>query len=414
MIRRDSLAPSYAIEVNGYPIESGLSKLIISLEYESAEGIADVAKIKFANPDFILSNTAIVQPGNEVSIWLGYEPELVHVGRIKIAKKMVNWPRGDDMPTIEISGYTRDHDMMDNEPSKAKTIKPSGESKAAKKSAKKMNAKAKASEGRRFAHRRYSDAITAKALEYSFIPDVDPTPDDLHDFMQKAGLTDYQFIQGIANYTGFVFWVDGDEHGRWTLHFKDPRNLSTQEKVLEFVYNNVNASLLEFDGIAKFSGVQSKIVVEHKDPYTGFVRKVEFEQNPTTVDPVFSGTEPPDREYLKSEHLQTKGAAPSPSSILVAIDDLQVKTVADKVFRNDKELEHWARQWFRRNAQRFMFGEGLVIGEPRLMANQTHLISGLDAEFDGAWYMTRVRHLLTPDNGYTSEFSARRVIQGML
>lgn len=407
-----TLAPSYAIEVNGYPIDSGLSKLVIHLEYESADGIADMAKIRFANPDFILSDKTIVQPGNEIAIWLGYEPDLRFIGRVKVAKKKPHWPRADEMPTIEIVGYTRDHDMMDNEPSKAKKVAPSSNSKAAKKSAKIQNQKAKASEGRRFKNQRFSDAIISKARDYSMVPDVDKTPDDPHDFIQKAGMTDYQFVQGISNYTGFVFWVDGDQFGRWTLHFKDPSKLVTQDRVIRFTYNDANATLLEFDGEERLSGIQSKIVVEHKDPITGFVRKVEFEQNHATVDPIYSGTEPADRDYIRS--VKASGGIEHPASVLVAIGDFQVQTVATKNFRNDRELEMWARQWFRRNASRFMFGEGEIVGEPSLMANQTHVLEGLGGGFDGSWFFTRVCHRLSPSEGYLCDFSARRKIDGEL
>lgn len=397
-----AVAPAFVIEVNGIEIDLGVQQFVTSLEFESADGYADAAKIVLMNPDFVLTEKRIFQPGNEMSIWLGYSHDLIHVGRVKIAKYKPNWPEGDDMPMIEVIGYSKDHDMMDNEPSKTKPIPPSGNSKAAKLSAKKKNEKRKASEGRHFKNATFADAVKTKAADYGFLSDVDPTPDSPHDFFQKAGLTDYQFVQGMANYTGFVFWVDGDAKGQWTLHFRDPeKDLVTQEKSFEFKYNDEFASILSFDGEMKFAGVQSKITVETKNPLTGKVMQAEFEQNPATEDPLFVG------DLLKNV---APGTTVDPREVLLVIGDLQVTAVTNKAFRTEKDLIFWAKQWFRRNAEQFVMGEGKIIGDPRVMSRQTHKLSGLGSQFSGNWYFTRVAHQLSADNGYVCDFTARRVL----
>lgn len=396
------VAPAFVIEVNGIELDLGVQQFVTSVEFESADGYADAVKINLMNPDFVLTDKRIFQPGNEISLWFGYGTDLAHVGRVKIAKYKPNWPEGDDMPMIEVVGYSKDHDMMDNEPSKTKPIPPSSNSKAAKKSAKKKNEKRKASEGRHFKNSRFSDAVEAKAVDYGFLTDIDPTPDIPHDFIQKAGLTDYQFVQGMANYTGFVFWVDGDENGKWTLHFRDPeKGLVTQEKTFEFKYNDEFATLLAFDGEMKFAGVQSKITVETKNPYTGKLMQAEFEQNPATEDPLFVG------DLLKNV---APGTTRDAREVLLVIGDMQVTAVTNKAFRTEAELIFWAKQWFRRNAEQFVMGEGKIIGDPRVMSRQVHKLSNLGTQFSGNWYFTRVSHQLSADNGYVCEFTAHKVL----
>lgn len=397
-----TLAPAYVIEVNGVELDLGVTQFVTLVEYESVDGYADAAKVVLMNPDFVLQDKKIFQPGNEMSIWAGYGTDLKHIGRVKIAKYRPNWPEGDEMPMIEVIGYSKDHDMMDNEPAKVKPVKPSSNSKAAKKSAKKKNEKAKASEGRRFKNQTFADAVEAKAADYGFLTDIDPTPDVPNDFVQRAGITDYQFVQGMANLTGFVFWVDGDERGDWTLHFRDPESgLVTQDAVLEFTYNDENANLLSFDGEMKFAGVQTKITAEVKDPLTGKILTAEFEQNPATDDPLFVG-----------DLISNVAEAGEPASILLVVGDLQVTAVANKRFKTEKELIFWTKQWFRRNAEQFVMGEGRIIGDPSVMSRQTHVLSNLGEQFSGDWYFSRVLHRLSADDGYICEFTARKVIKG--
>lgn len=398
-------APSYVIKVNDLTLPFDVSTLVEAVEYESSDGIADMAKIHIANPDFIVSRSRIFLPGNEVSIWMGYHGDMQHVGRVKIYGYEPTYPEGDAMPRIEATGYTRDRDLMSNEPSKVKKIKASPNAgKAAKKATTKMNQKLKASEGRVFKNMRFSDAVRLKARDYGMREDIDPTPEDPRHTFQKAGMTDYQFVQAVANYTGFVFWVDGDENGRWTLHFKDPAKLTTQSKVFRYVYNDANATLKAFNPAMKFVGVVTKIAVEAKDPKTGKLRNLDFEINPSTdEDPFFTG----------DLNAQTPKLSGPPSDIVLSIGDVQVRTVANKRFQNDKELALWARAWFRKNAENFVFGEGKLIGDPSLRARQTHYLDGLEDMLSGYYYFSRVRHIATASGGYTCSIDARRVIKGL-
>lgn len=400
-------APGWVVEVNGSEVTAGVSQFVESIDVESMDNAADQIRLLLRNPNFILTDQKLFQPGNEIAVWLGDDStSCKFVGRGKIVTYAPRFPRAGEMPSIEVVAYSRDHDMMDNEPAKARKVVPVSGSKVAKKAAKKQNAKLKASEGRGFRKQRYSDAVKAKAADYGFDADVDPTPDAPHDFLQKAGLTDYQLVQGMANFTGFVFWVDGDEDGNWTLHFKDPKKLVVQSRELRYDFNTENASLLEFDATLKFSGMYTKVVAESKDPISGKIFKVEFEQNPTTVEDPFA--EGGKWQYAKIPQLKA-----SPTDVILAIGDVQVKVIADKRFTDEAELQNWARQWFRRHAEEFVVGQGKVIGLPGLRARQTHELVGLGDQFSGAYYFTRVKHAMRSSSGYVVEFDAHKVIKGL-
>ena len=111
--------PHYLIDIGGTELDEGITQFVESVEYDSADGMADMAKIVVQNPDLQLQDLKIFQPGNEMSLWLGYDRTLDHVGRTVIRKTNWNFPE-DDIPGVVVTGYTLDSVMMDNEPELSK------------------------------------------------------------------------------------------------------------------------------------------------------------------------------------------------------------------------------------------------------------------------------------------------------
>ena len=197
----ENMAPRCEITINDRPLSHDLVGLIRSVEYESADNMADMARIIFSNPQFVISNLKGLQPGNEVCIWFGYGKQLKFIGRVEIARHHPTYPRAG-MPTIEIIGYTADRRMMDNTPKKPQRDKKSKE----RDSGLSHNGKT------------YSQVVLEKIEAYDGFVAFDPetgigTVDDTDSipkfFFQKYGMSDYDFIRGMANITGYFFWVDG-------------------------------------------------------------------------------------------------------------------------------------------------------------------------------------------------------------
>lgn len=375
-----TLAPDYDIQVNGKSIDVGVRQLIQRVEYESTDGIADMAKITAINPDNALGNAKTFQPGNELSIFMGYGGELKHVGRVFLVKQRPQFP-SSGMPMLNVVGYTKDHKMMDHAPEKSKKEGGKG--------------------GRFYKEAAYSDAVTDRANDYQMTPDVDPTQGAFN-FIQKVGLKDYEFVQGLANLTGFVFWVDGDENGKWTLHFKDPETLQEQERELTFKYNQGDMSgLLSFQPEMLIKGFDTKIKVQVKDYKSGKLMESEVEETSEQA-PDIQDTGDPSEVLDKSYS--------TASDMKIYVGDYSFDIISNKKFKTDAEVLAWAKQWFRRQRENFILAKGTTIGVEDLMARQIHNFEGLGEGYDGKYYFTRVRHICSSSEGYLCEFDVRKVV----
>lgn len=377
-----TLAPAFAIEVNGEDVDVGVTQFIERVEYESADGLADVARIRAVNPDFILSNAKVFQPGNEMSIYMGYGPDLQHIGRVIISRVRPHWPQ-NSMPTISIVGYTKDSKMMNNAPPKSKKEGGKG--------------------GRSFKELKYSDAVEERSGDYDFDTDIDPSHETPTNFIQKAGMTDYDFVRGLANLTGFYFWVDGDQEGVWTLHFRDPEQYDgDQDKVYNFVYNLGDmSSLLSFAPEMLLMDNTTRLQAQVKDPLTGKVLKAEVEEESNSAPDVDATGAPTDE--LGGDHTTA-------SDITLFLGEFSIQVVANRRFKTEAELIFWTQQWFRRQRENFVLASGRVIGVESLRARQTHNVEGISSGLDGQYFFSKVKHIVDKGTGYVCDFHARKVV----
>ncbi len=372
-----TLAPKYAIEVEGQPVDSNIARYMRGVDYESTDGMADVGHIRLDNPNNIISNAKMFQPGNETSIFMGYgaEVSLTHIGRIVITRNVPFYPQ-DGIPTIQITGYTKDVKMMDNSPEESKK--------------------------RRFKDQKYSEAVESVAADYDFETDIDPSLDEPHDFIQKAGLTDYDFVQGLANLTGSTFWVDGDENGVWTLHFRDPAKLAEQDKIYTFKYDEGDlSSLLSFRPELLIKDAKTKIVCVTKDRDTGRIVRAEVEEeNDASPDVAAAGDPTGD---VSADY--TTG-----SDIKLFFGDFSFDVITHKRFESEADVVRWAQQWFRRMRENFILASGKTIGTETLMARQKHILEGISPAYVGEYYFSKVKHLMNDSVGYVCDFANRKVV----
>jgi len=383
LVNDATLAPSFAIEIEGATVGSGLNRFINHVEYESADGLADVARVRCVNPDSVVSSAKAFQPGNEMSIYMGYGDDLSHIGRVVIIKQVPNFPQ-DGEPTLQVVGYTADTRMMDNAPEKSK--------------------KKKGKDGRAYKDMTTGDLVIDKAIAppYGFKLDVDETPDGAFNCIQKVGLSDYEWINGLANEVGYVFWVDGDEKGVWTLHFKNPEGLKVQDKIYTFKYDFGDySSLLSFTPELLISGAKTKLAVSIKDRETGRIIKVEVEEE---------NDKSPDMSALGDMTSELTEEYTSASDIKLFFNDFSFETVANRRFQTEAEVVVWAQMWFRRMRENFVLSRGRTIGTEDLMARQTHNIEGVGSAYDGEYYFTKVKQIVDANQGYICDFNSRKVV----
>lgn len=374
------MAPTFDVAIAGSKLGRGLSELVESLEYESVDGIADEARLTIANPDFALSNSKLWQPGNEMDLWFGYGTQIDHVGRVIIVRPEPGFPRGDAMAKITVKGYTKDQLMMDNTPSEA-------------------DAKRRGVQVDTIADR-VEQVASREAYAFDTL-DIDRTP-GLFAPPQKADMSDYEYVKGLANMTGFLFWVDYTEDDRWTLHFKDATILDlAQEKKYTLEYARGDAStLLDFWPELSLTGAVTKLQAQVRIPESDKPITVEFEDREDAPDAKYTG----DPEAVIDETHTTAGAV-----VRLFFGDYAIDVVSDKKFKSEADLRLWAQQWFRRKRENFIIGRGTTIGIEDLRARQTHALTGLTKSLDGDYYFSRVRHVFNGSDGYLTDFTARKV-----
>lgn len=371
----DLLAPRFIVDIGG-ELETGITQFIESVEYESADGMADMARLVIQNPTLDLQDLKIFQPGNEMSIWLGYgTKELEHIGRVILRRTTWSFPR-DGTPKINVSGYTFDAKMMDNSPEESKR--------------------------RRFVDMTYADIVAEVAADYGFATlDIDDTEDEPGKRAQVAGVSDYQVIKGAANITGYFFWVDGDEDGKWTIHFKSPANVldAVDQPDFLFSYNNGDlTTLFSFNPELLIQGTKTKLKVQFRDPKT----------QKTITEEVEEDLEAPDIQAVGEASDANEDEIENATSIKIFFQDFSFETETKKKFKTAGEAKRWAAQWFRRQREAFILGNGETIGVESLRARQIHTLDGIGDTLVGKWYFSRVKHILNAGSGYECKFDARK------
>jgi len=397
----DFSAPGFIVKVNGNEASAGIRSLIQEVEYESAESMADIIRLTALDPPIqgklLLRDSRVFQPGNTVSVLAGYGRQLRHLGGAIIKKIRPSYPR-NGIPTMEVIAYAKEVDMADNAPKES--IGSNGKG------------------GRIFKDAWYSDAVEERAYDYGFKIDIDETPDNPHDFIQKAGLSDLDFIVGLSNLTGFLFWTDLDENGDWWIHFKDPSKLAAadvQESEYTFTYNDGdNTTLWSFEPELAITGAYTKMKAVTKDVKTGRLIEVEIEEDNNQAPDVLAemgiGGDPLLGPAVGVSDNALEGGHSTGSDVKLFLDDFSFDIHTSRQFRyGEEELESWLREWFRRNRENFVMGRGLSVGLESLMARQVHKLAGLGEGLNGKYYFSRVLHRIGK-GGYECDWNARKVV----
>lgn len=378
------LAPGFEVEIAGSRLGAGLTELVQSLEYESVDGIADEARLTIANPDYALSNSPLWQPGNEMSLWFGYGAELGFVGRVITVKPEPAFMQSA-LPTITLKGYTKDQLMMQNKPSREKADTRNFEVDSIRDAVE------------RVAARQSPTGESVYAFQHL---DIDETPRNRFAAPQKADMSDYNYVKGLANLLGWLFWVDYLEGRGWSLHFKDPENLDVQERKYTFEHNAGDASsLLEFYPELALTGAVTKLQVQSRNPDTGESFVEEFEDTEDAPDAKYTG----DPAKTVDEQYTTAGAV-----VKLFFGDYAVDVVSDKKFQSAADMKIWAQQWWRRKRENFVVGRGKTVGVEDLFARQTHRLVLPVASLTGDYYFPRVRHVFNGTDGYVCDVNARK------
>lgn len=415
---------TYTLSVNNKEINAGIRRLVQRIEFESSDGMADLLRINLIDPiddqgNLPIRDSQTFAVGNTIGLFGGYGAHIKHIGHAVVRRVRTVYPQ-NGQPTMQIVGYSRDSEMADNSPPPPTDVEQAEQEaiQEAQGGGRKRRGQGP-KPGRRFADSKFSDAVRQRAEQYGFDVDVDDTPDPPHDFIQKVGLSDYNFVQGLANITGFMFWVDADKDGKWTLHFKDPDKVGPgdlgQDKEYTFIWNEGDFStLLVFEPEVAIQGSVTQFKAVSKDAITGQTVEVDLKEDASTPDPVsppggatFDLDNSPQLHEI-SQNVVT-GELISGSAIKLYVGDFSFDIQANRRFKDADELSRWARQWWRRNRDNFIQARAALLGVETIRARQTHKLNGVGVALSGQYYFTRVRHVLD-GNGYTLDCNVRKII----
>jgi len=406
----EDLAPNYILEVEGHELRSDVTQFITKVEYESADGIIDVGRVTAMNPEHILSSSKVFAPGNEMNIYMGYGPAQVRlVGRVVLMRPEISFP-ADSVPIMEITGYTRDYLMRemrpDPEAKRRETALKAAISAATGKRKKQLQTVLKRlKQPIAYADASVREVVEDRAMGHGFSLDVDDAPWPKGTLVQPARLSDYDLIQGLANLTGFLFWVDYDFDRGWTLHFRDPNSdLGVQDTEYTFRWNQGDKTTLNF--------FEPKMIFQ--DHFTELRVRGRYFENGRPVDTEVSVVEESETEadpqYAQAiEELETDFESAEAVKLFIGEYSFAIKPKIE--FKSRAAMEAWASQWFRRMREQFIVGNGSLMGLETLRARQVHSLEGMSVPYDGRYYFSKVRHINDRDTGYHCELSARKVLQ---
>lgn len=384
-------APQCGVTIEGVQLRDEVARLIQSVEYESADGIADVAKVKLTNPDGKLTDLKLFQVGNAMSIFGGYAgSQLEHIGRVRLAAPTFHFPKSGE-PSIELVGYTRDHEMMDNSPDKDAT-RPNLRTKAQRDAAKRV-----------YKTPMLSEVLKDKAATYGFRLDAPVDFKFQQSIVQKAGVSDYDLVKGLSNLAGFVFWVDGDQSGTWTMHCV-PADKLRQPTQLTLKYRmGDDSSLLGFRPQLALRDTRTRIKCVVRNEVKGETYEATFEDD---------ASESPDVAVEADLEATLDKSYLSGGAVKLYFGEHSIDVITNKVFGSKMELRRWAEQWFRRNRENFIVGEVETVGLPTIMARQVHLVEGVSLGLDGRYYFTRVAHKFNRE-GYMLDITAHKMVKNV-
>jgi uncharacterized protein len=346
----DTLAPEYAVQINGTALSSEALADLISLSV--VEDVDAASMFSLTVPAW---DTAQMKPkwiddplfaeGNPVEVGFGFRDQIATmlVGEITALEPVFLTTQA---PTLTVRGHDRRHRLM------------------------------RSRRTRSFTQCKDSDIVSRVAAEAGLGADVQDTRVTLP-YVLQHNQTDFEFLGERARRIGWEVSVDDR-----TLRFR-PR--PTDRSPVLTLHREVE--LLEFrPRLSTFEQV-SELEVHGWNPRD----KREIVGRATTGDmPRLMG-----------------GSASGPSTVRKIFDPPPAMRVSQPV-HSQEEADQLARLGLAEMALRHIRGEGLCSGEPRLRAGVVVRIEGIGERFSGEYYITSVEHRFGRHKGYRTSFSARR------
>jgi phage protein D len=346
----DTLAPEFAVTVNGQPLPSAALADLIGLSLLDDVDAPGMFTLTLAAWDTAQMQAKwIDEPlfteGNPVEISFGYRDRIQPLFAGEITGIEAEFPEGRP-PTVTVRGYDRRHRLM-------RTRKT-----------------------RSFTNCRDSDIASQIASEANLRPQTEDSTVTLPHVLQH-NQTDLEFLQLRARRIGFELSVRDRD-----LYFR-PRKIDQSAEITL----RREVDLLEFYPRLTTLGQVPRLEVR------GW--------NPARKEAIVASAGPGDETKVMG------GTRSGPDATKRAFDSGTSARVASPVASQD-EADAMARRGFAEMALGFVAAEATCIGEPRLRAGIVVEVEGIGQRFGGPYYLTQVEHAFVPRRGYRTRFIAQR------
>lgn len=389
------LAPAWELELSdGTYLAGGLKTLVRRvMVHASVDGADELQLVASAWDDqeqaWRFVGQTVLGAGNKVILWGGYGKDLAPLQRFRLVREEVQYPDGDDVPTVTIRGYSAEAELVEG------TVERSWEGPIA-------------------------DSAIAEEIadEYGFYHDSDTiqATDPREDGRVKAkGTTDLEFLQQLAVASGYgppiVRW-DNDRR-RNVLYFR-ATDLSHQAEQATFVYNphvagstSPTGTCRSFKAELSLSDAPTKIEVIGWDKVQQEAIKVVLEITDTGQETtIYEGGSVKDlpKAIRSGAELQVR--------VLDGSDDAKgerKEALSIPALGTRDDVLAWAERWFATRQQAFLVGRSKTVGYENGWVGQVHRWTGLASTHEGLWEALEVKHTWDAD-GYTCDWELSRVL----
>jgi phage protein D len=242
----------------------------------------------------------------------------------------------------------------------------------------------------------YDDVVRQIIGKYDIIEgDIESSSAGERRLVKKPGMSDYQFIKGLANLNGFEFKVRyDDDTGNWRAFWRTPQ--SEQEKIATFEWPTTLFSLEPEYGL--------------RDSVTG-VKVLYFDRDTRTWEEIIV------EDTKKGETTKYKGSTEDmqqeikeASKFRISAAGTFIEIVANRPFKTAADAVLYATKWFAARKDTFIMARGDTIGLETLRDGDEHNLTGVGKLLSGRWEFTSVTHTFD-QSGFKSSFTAHKVLK---
>jgi len=384
-------------------ILESIRQKITTVEYEDNEILYDQLKITFRGslldstgvqvpvPEFIMRED-LFEEGTIISLKGGYGTSFNSIGAAEVIKREFNY---SDDPSCTVIAYEPLHRMAQESEENLRIYTGL------------RAAQIVQNIGRRAAYNGPFGALFTVHKINPLLPIFTRRAE-----RQKAGESDYQFVDRMARVRGWDFFTRFDDKtNKFDLQFGP--NLDDKDAKYRYEYGSLG---------------EYRPLVFQEDRLLNFTPMINVIDQNTSINIV--SMNPKEKKKIESGNVfnEKTGAFDNaedlaekkrdPSKYRADLFGESKVIVANKPFKNEAEVKKFVVRWAREKIKNFITGSGRVMGNEFLQTRTNQEFGGLGISFSGTftnpatWYLTKVKHIFSSSSGLTYEtsFDARRAI----